>query len=59
MRYLIINRDAMFSAEFKRILNDTGVETVLTAWHAPSMNAIANFSVRYHQQRPTNRRAMW
>ncbi len=40
-RYLIIDRDSKFSAEFRRILKDAGVKTVLTAWRAPNMNSLA------------------
>ena len=40
-RHLIIDRDAKFTAQFKRILKDAGVKTVLTAWRAPNMNAVA------------------
>ncbi len=40
-RHLIIDRDSKFSAQFKRILKDAGVKTVLTAWRAPSMSSLA------------------
>ncbi len=39
-RYLILGRDAKFTAQFKRILKDAGVKTVLTSFQAPNMNAI-------------------
>ena len=41
MRYLIIDNDTKFTAQFQRILNDTGVEIVHTAFQAPNMNAYA------------------
>jgi transposase InsO family protein len=41
MRYLIIDNDTKFTAQFQRILNDTGVEVVHTAFQAPNMNAYA------------------
>jgi transposase InsO family protein len=40
-RYLIIDRDSKFTAEFGRILQDAGVAVVRTAFQAPNMNAIA------------------
>ena len=40
-RHLIIDRDSKFTAQFKRILKDAGVKTVLTAWRAPNMNAVS------------------
>ena len=41
MRYLILDLDSKFTAQFKRILHDAGVEVVNTAYQAPNMNAIA------------------
>ena len=40
-RYLILDLDAKFTDEFKRILHDAGVTVVRTAYQAPNMNAIA------------------
>ena len=40
-RFLICDRDTKFSAEFKRILSDAGVEVVLTPRQAPNSNAYA------------------
>jgi len=41
MRFLILDLDCKFTAQFKRILNDAGVKVVHTAYQAPNMNAIA------------------
>ena len=40
-RFLILDRDTKFTAQFHRILEDAGVEVVQTAFQAPNMNAIA------------------
>jgi putative transposase len=40
-RYLILDRDQKFTAQFRRILQDAGIEVVQTAFRAPNMNAIA------------------
>ncbi len=45
-RFLIIDRDAVFSPRFKLILGDSGVEILLTAYQAPNMNAHAERFVR-------------
>ncbi len=45
-RFLIIDRDAIFSPRFKSILNGTGVEILLTEYQAPNMNAYAERFVR-------------
>ena len=45
-RFLIIDRDAIFSPRFKSILDDAGVEILLTAYQAPNMNAYAERFVR-------------
>jgi transposase InsO family protein len=45
-RFLIIDRDAIFSPKFKSILDSSGVETLLTAYQAPNMNAYAERFVR-------------
>ena len=45
-RYLIIDRDAIFSPRFKSILNGFGVEILVTAFQAPNMNAYAERFVR-------------
>ena len=41
MRYLILDRDSKFTAQFKRILKDAGVTVVKISFQAPNMNAIA------------------
>jgi transposase InsO family protein len=45
-RYLIIDRDSIFSPGFKSILRDSGVKILLTAYQAPNMNAYAERFVR-------------
>jgi transposase InsO family protein len=45
-RLLIIDRDALFSARFKAILECSGIEILLTAYRAPNMNAFADRFVR-------------
>jgi transposase InsO family protein len=45
-RFLVIDRDAIFSPRFKSILRDTGIEILLTAYQAPNMNAYAERFVR-------------
>jgi transposase InsO family protein len=45
-RFLIIDRDAVFSPRFKSILGSAGVEILMTAYQAPNMNAHAERFVR-------------
>ncbi len=45
-RYLIIDHDTKFSAQFRRILKDAGVRVVLTSYQAPDMNAFSERFVR-------------
>jgi transposase InsO family protein len=45
-RFLIIDRDSIFSPRFRAILRDSGVEILITAYQAPSMNAHAERFVR-------------
>jgi putative transposase len=45
-RFLIVDRDAIFSPRFKSIVGDSGVEILLTAYQAPNMNAYAERFVR-------------
>ncbi|MHC4515543.1 MAG: integrase core domain-containing protein, partial [Planctomycetota bacterium] len=40
-RFLICDRDTKFTAQFKRILGDSGIEVVLTPRQAPNCNAHA------------------
>ena len=40
-RYLLMDRDSKFTAQFRRILEGIGVQPVLTAYRAPNMNSIA------------------
>jgi transposase InsO family protein len=39
-RFLILDRDTKFTAQFRRILEDAGVAVVQAAFRAPNMNAI-------------------
>ena len=45
-RFLVIDRDSKFTAQFRAILNAAGVSTVLTAVRAPNMNSHAERFVR-------------
>ena len=45
-RFLICDRDGKFTARFRRILKESGVETVLTPRRAPNCNAHAERFVR-------------
>jgi transposase InsO family protein len=45
-RFLIIDRDVIFSPKFKSILDSSGVEVLLTSYQAPNMNAYAERFVR-------------
>jgi len=45
-RYLIIDRDSIFSPRFKAMLEGAGVGILLTAYQAPNMNAYAERFVR-------------
>ena len=40
-RYLFVDNDTIFTAQFTRILEDAGVKVVRTSLHAPNMNSIA------------------
>ena len=45
-RFLIIDRDSIFSPRFKAILQYSGIEILLTSYQAPNMNAHAERFVR-------------
>jgi putative transposase len=45
-RFLLIDRDSIFSPKFKSILRDSGVEILLTAYQAPNVNAYAEWFVK-------------
>jgi len=45
-RFLVIDRDAIFSPRFKSVIRDSGGEILLTAYQAPNMNAYAERFVR-------------
>ena len=40
-KFLVLDRDAKFTDQFRRILDDAGVNVVQTAYQAPDMNALA------------------
>jgi transposase InsO family protein len=40
-RYLILDRNSKFTAQFRRVLQDAGVSVLTTAFQAPNMNALA------------------
>lgn len=40
-RFLILDRDRKFTEQFRRVLEDSGVSVVTTAYQAPDMNAVA------------------
>jgi len=46
MDYLILDRDTKFTAEFKTILEDVGVQIVPISYQAPNMNAFSERWVR-------------
>jgi len=45
-RFLIIDRDSVFSPRFEALLEGSGVEILMTAYQAPNMNAHAERFVR-------------
>jgi hypothetical protein len=45
-RFLVCDRDTKFTEQFRRILKDAGVDTVLTPYRAPNCNAFAERFVR-------------
>ena len=45
-RYLIVDRDSKFTAQFKLALKGCGVSVLLTSYQAPNMNAFAERFVR-------------
>ena len=45
-RFLILDRDRKFTAQFKSTLRDAGVRPVITCYQAPNMNAYAERFVR-------------
>jgi hypothetical protein len=44
--FLVCDRDTKFTEQFRRILNDAGVDTVFTPYRAPNCNAFAERFVR-------------
>ena len=45
-RFLILDNDSKFTAQFRRILEDAGVRVVLTSYQAPNMNSFSERWVR-------------
>jgi transposase InsO family protein len=45
-RFLIIDRDSIFSPRFRSLIEGSGVEILVTAYQAPNMNAYAERFVR-------------
>ena len=54
-RFLVCDRDTKFTEQFRRILKDAGVDTVLTPYRAPSCNAFAERFVRSVKEECLNR----
>jgi transposase InsO family protein len=44
-RYLLLNRDPLYTQAFRRILDQAGVKTVRLPAHSPNLNAFAEHSV--------------
>jgi transposase InsO family protein len=59
VRYLIRDRDAKFPALFDPILNDSGIETVLTGIRMPRMNSIMERWVRTCRRELLDRTLIW
>ncbi len=57
--YLVRDRDAKFPALFDRILNDSGIETVLTGIRMPRMNSIMERWVRTCRHELLDRTLIW
>ena len=45
-RYLLLDRDSKFSAHFRSLVKDAGIDVIRTAVAAPNMNAVAERFVR-------------
>ena len=45
-RYLIIDRDAKYSAQFRRVIRDSGIEVIRLPPMSPNLNAYAERFVR-------------
>ena len=54
-RYLIHDRDPLFTAEFLRMITETGVETVKLPPRSPNLNAVAERFVRSIKESCLNR----
>ena len=58
-RFLICDRDRKFTAQFRRLLKDSGVETILTPYRAPNCNAFAERFVRSIKEECLSRMIMF
>ena len=45
-RFLILDNDSKFSAQFRQLLEDAGVRVALTSYQAPNMNSFSERWVR-------------
>jgi transposase InsO family protein len=59
VRYLIRDRDAKFPAPFDRILNDSGIEIVLTSIRVPRMNSVMERWVGTCRRELLDRTLIW
>ncbi len=58
-RFLICDRDSKFTDQFRRVLKDSGVDTVLTPYRAPNCNAYAERFVRSIKEECLSRMVMF
>jgi len=54
-RYLIIDRDAKYSAQFRRVIRDSGIEVIRLPPMSPNLNAYAERFVRSIKDECLNR----
>ncbi len=59
VRYLIRDRDAKFQSRFDRILNDAGIDVVLSGVRVPLMNSIMERWVRTCRRELLDRTLIW
>ena len=58
-RFLICDRDTKFTDQFRRLLKESGIDTVLTPYRAPNCNAYAERFVRSIKEECLNRMVMF
>ncbi len=58
-RFLICDRDTKFTDRFRRLLKESGIDTVLTPYRAPNCNAYAERFVRSIKEECLNRMVMF